>query len=91
MRKLSECEDFALLLAAAVRKSRIEIADLLPVEERINWAFGFCGMSKYRGIPFNHTVCFSITDDGLYLFDAQFNDVGWKPIEEKDKVYAIFM
>lgn len=91
MRKLSECEDYSLLLTAEVRKTRIENADMFPIEERMNWALGFCGMSKYRGIPFNHTVCFSITDGGLYMFDAQFNDVGWKPTEKKDRVYAIFM
>ena len=91
MRKLSECEEYALLLAAAIRKSRIEVADLFPPEERMNWAFGFCGLSKYRGSTFNHTVCFAITDVGLYMFDAQIDDEGWKASDENDKVYAIFM
>ena len=88
---MSECEDYAFLLMAAVRKSRIEIADLFPEEERMNWAFGICGLSKYRGADYNHTVCFCVTNVGLYMFDAQINDEGWKASDENDKVYAIFM
>jgi hypothetical protein len=49
------------MLTAGVRKYRIEMSDLIPKEERMNWAFGFCGMTKYKGAPFNHTVCFCIT------------------------------
>jgi hypothetical protein len=79
------------MLTAGVRKYRIEMSDLIPKEERMNWAFGFCGMTKYKGAPFNHTVCFCITDVGLYFFDAQINDEGWRASEENDKVYAIFM
>ena len=89
--KICECEDYSLILTANIRKARIEVLDLLEEEERLNWAFGFCGLSQYRGAPFNHTICFSVTSSGLYFFDAQYDDSGWKPSEKNDKVYAMFM
>lgn len=88
---LNECEDYALLLMAAVRRYRIEFMDLIPEEEQLNWAFGICGLRKYRGLKYNHTVCFCVTNAGLYMFDAQFDDSGWKASGDQEDVYAIFM
>jgi hypothetical protein len=84
---ISECEDFAEILAARIKEERIEKAqaDLLPKEELLNWAFGFAFGDKFNAWQDYHYLNIFRVEEGLYLLEPQTHNY-WKPTSADDNV-----
>ncbi|MHA2163494.1 MAG: hypothetical protein ACXACB_01995 [Promethearchaeota archaeon] len=87
---ISECEDFAEILAARIKEERIEKAqaNLLKQEELFNWAFGFAFGDKFRAWDEYHYLNIFRSEEGLRLLEPQTHNF-WQPTSADDNVIVL--
>ena len=85
---LCECEEFALFFLADVRRGRCRDIDDLPVADRKNLAIGEALGGKWNGVGKKHHANICVTEDGLYLFDMQSQQI-WQPMRGNDSIYFV--
>jgi len=91
--EMMDCEDFSLIIRAFIVQERYK--DMMDhgwtEEERLPWAFGQAGLTKYQGITSNHTQNLCITSDsGVFLIESQTNEFFFA-IDSNDTPYYIIL
>ena len=76
--ELMDCDDYALLENAYVKRNRIDISDNLPANESYHFAFGEAFGSMVRGLDTPHTLNICIAQEGIFLIEPQTCEY-WQP------------
>jgi hypothetical protein len=88
--ELMDCDDYALLLNAYMKKRRIDLGDSIPASESFHWAFGEAFGNRFNGLDEEHTLNIMLAEDGLLLLEPQ-TYVHWTPTQNKDSVLIVKM
>lgn len=75
--ELMDCDDYALLANAHVKRSRIDMGDSLSAEESFHYSFGEAFGDHIRGME-THTANICLAQEGLFLIEPQTYEY-WHP------------
>jgi hypothetical protein len=73
-----DCDDYALLLNAYVKRQRIDISDSLSAEDNFHLAFGEAFGDNVRGGDTPHTLNICVAQEGVFLIEPQTCEY-WQP------------
>ncbi len=76
--ELMDCDDYALLLNAYIKRTRIDEADDLPPEDNFHFSFGEAFGPIVRGVETPHTLNICVAQEGVFLIEPQTYDY-WQP------------
>ena len=88
--ELMDCDDYALLLNASIKRTRIDLGDSLSADGSYHWSFGEAFGIKFNGLEEDHTLCVCVAEEGVFLLEPQTYDY-WSPRPGKDSVLIIKM
>ena len=88
--ELMDCDEYALLLNASVKRQRIDTSANILAEENFHWSFGEAFGDKFNRLEEPHTLCVCVAQEGIYLIEPQTYEY-WVTNPKNDNVLIIKM
>jgi len=86
--ELMDCDDYALLENAYVKRRRIDISDSLSANDSFHVTFGEAFGDSIKGLE-NHTLNICIAQEGVFLIEPQTCE-SWQPTKN-DNILIVKM
>lgn len=88
--ELMDCDDYALLANAHVKRQRIDVSDSLTSEDNFHFSFGEAFGDLVRGQETPHTCNVVLAQEGLFLIEPQTYEY-WEPKVGLDNILIVKM
>lgn len=94
MESIYECEEKALFIHDKIQRVRVSCAmfGMMPEADRLSWPVGQVMGTAFKDMMVmgSHSTNIAITQDGIYLMDAETRQF-WKADNKEDQPYFVYI